>query len=296
MRNSNALSVSIVYKENKSFMKLGVALVIVCIIGLSSSVHAQMQATSFDGEIGLSIGPSHYFGDLNTRSKFNTLNMAGGIFYRKNFGEYIAGRASLNFAKMGYSDKYNTDNYFQRTRNLNFQTGIYEFTVQGDFNFFKYKPGFEGFRFTPYVTLGVGVFGYAPFTYLNGQKQYLRPLATEGQGQPDRPKKYGSIAVNMPIGVGFKYAINQKINLGLEISHRFTTTDYLDDVSTTYAGAAAFANPTALALQDRSYEQTATPIGIVNRQRGFSKQKDQYIFVQFMLSFNLTSYRCPSVY
>jgi hypothetical protein len=283
-------------------MKLCAALII-CILGLFNTGFGQMDAIHHDGEIGFSLGPSHYFGDLNTRSKFNTLNASGGIFYRRNFSNYIAARASLNFAKMGYSDKYNTENLFQKTRNLNFQTSIYEFTLQGDFNFFKYKPGQEGYSFTPYVTLGVGVFGFNPYTKLNGQKYFLRPLATEGQGQPSRPKVYSNFAMNVPLGVGVKYALSQKLNIGLEISHRFTTTDYLDDVSSTYAGPAAFinaANPAAfnpaLLLQDRSYEQTNIPIGIANRQRGFSKQKDQYIFVQFMLSLNLMSYRCPNVY
>jgi hypothetical protein len=88
------------------------------------------------------------------------------------------------------------------------------------------------------------------------------------------------------------------VNLTLEVSHRFTRTDYLDDVSTTFAGPLAF--PTnadgtpsvAMLLQDRSYE-TGSPIGAPFRQRGFSAQKDQYIFVEVGLSFSFTSYRCP---
>lgn len=89
------------------------------------------------------------------------------------------------------------------------------------------------------------------------------------------------------------------MNIGLEITHRFTTTDYLDDVSTTYVGADKFpplpnGSPSnAQLLQDRSYE-TGEPIGIEGRQRGFSKQKDQYVMAEITFSFNLTSYRCPT--
>jgi hypothetical protein len=70
-------------------------------------------------------------------------------------------------------------------------------------------------------------------------------------------------------------------------------------VSTVYAGADAFpadpnGQPSAgFLLQDRSIEK-GTPIGIEGRQRGFSKQKDQFITAQIFISFNLTSYRCPS--
>ena len=40
-----------------------------------------------------------------------------------------------------------------------------------------------------------------------------------------------------PIGFGVKYAVTDKVNISFEIAHRFTTTDYIDDVSTTYVGS-----------------------------------------------------------
>ena len=43
-------------------------------------------------------------------------------------------------------------------------------------------PVIPDFNFTPYVTLGIGAFSYDPYAYLNGEKIYLRPLGTEGQG------------------------------------------------------------------------------------------------------------------
>ena len=63
-----------------------------------------------------------------------------------------------------------------------------------------------------------------------------------------------------PLELGIKYSLNERINIGFEILHRFTTTDYLDDVSKTYVDPAAFPpNPdgspsNALLLSDRSYE------------------------------------------
>lgn len=81
-------------------------------------------------------------------------------------------------------------------------------------------------------------------------------------------------------------------------SYRFTNTDYLDDVSTTYAGAETFpalpdGTPSiAFLLQDRSYGY-GTQIGIKGRQRGNSLQKDAFITLQFGVSLNLSSYKCP---
>ena len=53
--------------------------------------------------------------------------------------------------------------------------------MQGDFNFFKFIPNDPDHSFTPYVTLGIGVFSYDPYAYYQGQKVFLRPLNTEGE-------------------------------------------------------------------------------------------------------------------
>jgi hypothetical protein len=262
---------------------------------------AQEQAIVQEGEYGISLGAAHYFGDLNPNPRFNRPNMAFGAFFRKQFGNYVALRVAANYAFLAYSDKYNTQNEFMLRRNLSFNTNIWELAVMGDFNFFKFIPGSDYFRFTPYITFGVGVFNYDPYAYYQGQKVYLRPLGTEGQGSSVYPnrKPYGSMAVCFPLGVGAKYSLNSRMSLGFEMVYRFTTTDYIDDVSTTYAPDTQpqflpNGQPTLwYALQDRSYE-TGTPIGIKDRQRGYSNQKDGYLTAEVMLSFNLTSYRCPS--
>lgn len=253
-----------------------------------------------EGEFGIGVGAAHYFGDLNTRAHLNRPKIAATAFYRKNFGNYIAGRIGVSFAKLGYSDKYNTQNQYMYLRNLSFNTNIWEIALQGDFNFFRFLPGNPAYSFTPYVTLGVGGFAYDPYAYLRGQKIYLRPLGTEGQGSslyPDR-KKYGSFALSIPFGGGFKYALTSQVNLGFEVLYRFTTTDYLDDVSKTYVDPSIFpTNPDgspsdAFLLHDRSYE-LGDPIGKVDRARGMSRQKDHFVTAMFHLTFNLQSYKCP---
>lgn len=268
-----------------------------------SYTFAQPESIVQEGEFGIGIGAGHYFGDLNTRARLNRPKLAVGIFFRKNFGNYIALRASANYAALGYSDIYNTHNDVMHTRNLSFNTNVWELALQGDFNFFRFMPGEREFNYTPYVTLGLGVFSYDPYAYLQGQKYYLRPLGTEGQGDSAYPtrKPYGSMAVSIPFGVGIKYSLNERINVGFEIVYRFTTTDYLDDVSTTYVDPSIFPplpdgspSPAAL-LSDRSYEY-GTPIGTKGKQRGISTNKDQFVTGLFYVTFNLQSYRCPTAY
>ena len=256
------------------------------------------------GEFGLTVGAAHYFGDLNTRGKINRPKPALGIFYKKQFNNYLGIRASAHYAQLGYSDIY-SDADFQKRRNLSFNTDIFEFAVQGDFNFFKFMPGDPNYTFTPFVALGVGAFSFNPYSYLDGKQVYLRPLGTEGQNidykDPATGKNrspYGSIAICFPIGAGIKYNISNNVNLSFQITHRLTLTDYLDDVSTTYVGIDKFPvlnGQTSLAgiLQDRSYE-TGTAIGVEGRQRGLSKQKDQYITAELGISFSISTYKCPS--
>ena len=282
-----------------------IVLAIVCGIGFNAQ--AQKDGNFHQGEFGVSFGLANYFGDLNTRSGLNEPKPSAGLFFRKQFGNYVGMRVSARYAQLGYSDKY-SKNLYQKTRNLDFKSDIFEFVVQGDFNFFTYDPKDLNYLFTPYVTLGIGVFSFNPYTFTDaGEKTYLSPLLTEGQNT-----QYNTMALCVPFGVGFKYSISPKTNLNFEIVHRFTTTDYLDDVSTQYAGLylpdgsrnpnfwepdpnnqTAYILSAAGQLQDRSEGQI---LGTKGRQRGWSKQKDQYIMAEIGLSFNISTYRCPTAY
>jgi hypothetical protein len=197
---------------------------------------------------------------------------------------------------VGYSDIYSKNDY-QKTRNLSFNSNIWEVALQGDFNFFKFIPTDPDYAFTPYITLGIGLFTYDPYAYTNGKKEFLRPLGTEGQliGYKGR-KPYNTLAMCIPLGVGFKYNLSEKFNFSFEVAHRFTTTDYLDDVSTTYVGVNKFLPlSTASLLQDRSIEiDKDNPLGVEGRQRGWSKQRDQYIIAEIGITYNISTYRCPT--
>lgn len=270
--------------------------IIASLFVFASTGQAQMKAYGQEGEFGITGGVAHYFGDLNNQGKINRPKLALGAYIRKQFGNYVSARLSGHFAMLGYSDIYSNNEYDLR-RNLSFNTNIFELALQGDFNFFKFIPTDEDHRFTPYATLGVGVFNFNPYAYYHGEKVYLRPLNTEGEGFYKGRKSYSSIALCFPIGMGLKYAITDKVNVTFEVAYRFTTTDYLDDVSKTYIGIDKFPSSAggkslAAIMQDRSFE-VGNPIGIEGRQRGFSKQKDSYAIAELGISFNILSYNCP---
>ncbi len=266
------------------------------------TVHAQEYAYEQQGEFGLSLGFANYFGDLNTKSSFKRVKPAIGVYFKKQYNNYLGLRVSLHYAQLGFSDIY-SNNAYQKKRNLSFNTNIFEAAIMGDFNFFKFVPNDPDYKFTPYICLGLGVFTYNPYAYINGQKEYLRPLGTEGQNVGYQGRKpYSTMSVCFPIGGGIKYNINKSTNFFIQVAHRLTMTDYIDDVSTTYAPPTAFPYVNgfpsmAYQLQDRSPETGANPPlndgKTEGLQRGWSKQKDQYLIGEVGFSFNISRYRCP---
>jgi hypothetical protein len=268
------------------------------LMGLNNANAQLLNSFVHQGELGLSLGAAHYFGDLNPNSAINRPKMAAGAFFQKQLSNYIGIRLSGDFSMLGYADKYSS-NPVQVARNLSFNDNIWELSVSGIFNFFEFRPGFDGYEFTPYLGLGVGVFSYDPYAYLNGVKYYLRPLGTEGQGSPLYPNlhPYGPVAMSVPFTVGMKYALNEHMNVFAEVTYRFTSTDYIDDVSGNYAPDAFPTLPDgspspAFLLQDRSYE-LGPSVGIKGRQRGNGPQKDAFASFKIGISFNLQTYHCP---
>jgi len=268
------------------------ALIFLCVCVIPFGVQGQSYFTS--AEIGISLGGSQYFGDLNENYGFKTISPAAGIYVRRRMNGYISLKVLANYTKVSYDDKFSTD-YYDRSRNLNFTSNIIEAAFQAEFNFFKFVTGDPYNRWTPYLTGGIGAFYYDPYTTYQGTRYFLRPLGTEGQNE-HMGQKYGNISPCFPIGVGFKVWLKAGMNLTIEFADRLTLTDHLDDVSGTYAGAAKFTESTpAYALQDRSIElnTTTTPLGRPGKQRGNTASKDQYLMGQISLSWHFTTYRCP---
>jgi hypothetical protein len=147
-----------------------------------TSAKAQlMESFQHSGEIGIGIGMGHYFGDLNPEIRFNRPKTAFGIFYRKQINNYISVRLSGEYALLGYSDRY-SNNDVQRARNLSFNSNVWEAGISGDFNFFRFQPGFDAYSFTPYIGLGIGAFSYDPLRVFGRSEIFFKIIGHRGAG------------------------------------------------------------------------------------------------------------------
>jgi hypothetical protein len=236
-------------------------------------------------EIGGFGGGSGYMGELNPNNPLKVSGIAAGAFVKYNFNGYLS--AKLNFTYGSISGADSTSNVPQiRARNLSFNTSLDEFSVIGEFNFFKYIPEVGQNKFTPFIYLGIGVVGYNPTAVYDGQTYDLRPLMTEGQSKP-----YSRTAFAVPYGAGIKYNFSGKWNLIGDIGYRQPNTGYLDDVSGNYPDRSKLSSTLSQIFADRSGEQTGVYIGSPGSQRGDSR-RDTYLFVTVGVSFTFVTSKC----
>ena len=175
-------------------------------------------------------------------------------------------------------------------RQLHFRSPVFELSGQIEFNFLPYETGNALYTWTPFVYTGLSFFHFNPQAEnKNGQWVNLQELGTEGQGStsfPDR-SKYALAQFAIPIGGGLKIAINPSFNIILEYGVRKTFTDYLDDVSTTYAEGVG-AN--IADISNETYEMSdPTGTHFAGDQRGDETKKDWYSFAGITLSFKLSN-------
>ncbi|MBL4752410.1 MAG: hypothetical protein JKY52_02250 [Flavobacteriales bacterium] len=261
-------------------------------------------------EVGPFAGVSYYLGDLNLNKHFFFSKPAGGIVHRYILNSHYAIKNSFLYGTLeAYDSKSN--NAVQVNRNLHFRSSIIDIATEIEFNFLPFdgpvgdraKAGSDQYYFSPYVFIGISLFSFNPQANYNGTWFDLQPLGTEGQGTiayQDR-KKYSLSTISVPIGAGIKYDINNKMNFAFEWGIRMTNTDYIDDVSTTYANPVAISAEKGIIaghLSDQSLDLDGKSSNI-GRQRGNSKNNDFYAFAGVMLTFKLatqyTKQRCYGV-
>jgi hypothetical protein len=146
------------------------------------------------------------------------------------------------------------------------------------------------------------VFQYQPKAKLDGKTYKLRDYGTEGQIRSDVTgfDKYATSQFSLPIGMGIKYWVFDRWIASFEAGYRLTTTDYLDDVSGVYVDKRVLAqgtggNPTTPLLADRSFEVDQA-VGTQGKQRGDATSNDGFMFLNFSLTYNFKSDRCPKQY
>jgi len=245
------------------------------------SYHVQAQTW----EVGGAIGGAGYIGDLNPDNPVKISGASAGLYVKRNFDGYFSAKLNFSYAKFGAADSTSSSQQF-RDRNLSFTDGVMELAVIGEFNFLKYIPDAGPNKFTPFIYAGIGVSTYDPRTTYNGSTGSLRQLKTEGQ-----KTQYGDNTMVIPYGVGVKYNIGGKFSLAADMGYRYAFTDYLDDVSGTYADKSKLTG-VARALSDRSGEKTGIYIGSAGTQRGDLKPRDSYFIVGLTISYTFVTKRC----
>ncbi len=155
-------------------------------------------------EIGGMAGTSFYMGDANkTKLYQNVYPSLGAIFrYNKDFRWSL--KTNLVIGKVG-GDTKKSDNVFPFAQTTSFERLFYELGGQVEFNFFNYSNDYAYLnttKFTPYVFTGIG------FTYAAGGKSFFD--------------------ANIPLGIGMKYKIKERFNLGFEFSFRRLFRDDFD--------------------------------------------------------------------
>jgi len=262
---------------------------------VGASVGAMNSLTDIGGNKGIG---KKFVKDLN----LGNTNFCGGVFVDLMYKNALGIRLEGSFGKVSAYDsvlKKVDVNDIARTRynrNLNFRSNITEISLIAEFHpLFIFINWLEREsdppRLSPYLLAGVGYYSFNPQAKLGNKWVDLQPLSTEGQGfkeYPDR-KVYKLQQMNFPLGAGIKYELTDILNLRGEFVYRVLTTDYLDDLSTTYIDPSLYANyftgtklSNALLLNDRQIVHATGPGGI----RVSPKQKDA--FFSFNLKLSLT--------
>lgn len=193
-------------------------------------------------EVGVMVGGNSYYGDANYSSLMKNMNIMGGIVGRYNINPRLAVKANLAVARISGSTA-DFDNRFPGG-DVDFSRTLYDLGAQFECHFFAYGDG-SGYKRT----------------------HRLAPYIFAGAGMTFAPEPAENVfTMNLPVGLGVKYKIAPRINLGCELSFRFTLSDDLD-----------VTKETAPLLSD--------PYGI--KSSGF-KNKDSYSFLSISVTYDLS--------
>ena len=164
-------------------------------------------------EIGAGVGTVSYEGDFNGNVLKNMQPMFSAL-WRYNFDPYKDLRLSATYGKLKGSSK-DVDTYYPdyATEEYSFNRNLLDVSLVFEYNFWPYGAGrdYRGAkRLTPYIYGGIG--------------------ATSASGGGSK----SVFTANVPIGLGVKYKLNERMNLGLDWGIHFSLSDELDGVKDPY--------------------------------------------------------------
>jgi len=242
-------------------------------------------------EVGANIGLSYYFGDLNTNYNLSRPGPSASVVLRRNFNERVSIATVLTYGQISASDE-NSFNTFERIRNLDFKSTVYDASFTMEFNFFPYVHGSQDYYYTPYLLGGFSFMKFNPTSELNGVKYDLRDLGTEGQSGGT---VYGLVSGAFVYGFGFKMDLNRDWSLNVQLTGRNLNSDYIDDVSQDYPDFVTLESRNgaeAVALSNRATDPDFAFQGL---QRGNGKNNDVVYFFNVGIMKYFGTLPCPTI-
>jgi hypothetical protein len=169
-------------------------------------------------KLGLGLMGASYVGDLNTNGQaLHRFHPGVNISLQFDSEKLIAPQLNTGFGKFVAQD-----------RDLIGSEGAEPNTfVETPFFFVDFRLRARFLRetsFNPYFSLGVGLLGYTPKD--EDGNNLLDNISTRAEGET-----YGSISAGFPFSLGFEVQLSPLVGIGLEYTYRFTTSDYLDNIS-----------------------------------------------------------------
>lgn len=173
-------------------------------------------------EIGGGVGMVSYQGDFNGKIT-SGMQPAGAIVWRRLLNPYMGFRVTGMMGKLK-GDATRVETYYpdETTRAYSFDRSFTDVSVTYEYNLWPYGTGrdYRGAkRLTPFVFGGIGA------TYVSGGEKKV-------------------FTANVPIGLGIKYKLKERLNVGLEWSMHFSLSDELDGIADPYGikSSGAFKN------------------------------------------------------
>lgn len=167
-------------------------------------------------EIGPFVGGANYIGDVGNTTYINPNGLVIGGIAKWNRSDRHSFRLSLLYGEFS-ADDAESSQVRRQQRGYSFNNHIAEASLGLEFNFYSFDLSEAEQQSTPYLYTGI--------TYFSSKHHYLsadRPARGTLQPQSDNWE------FSIPLVLGFKQTITQKIIGAVEIGARYTFTDNID--------------------------------------------------------------------
>jgi opacity protein-like surface antigen len=202
--------------------------ILVPLLVCSSVLRAQSPFES-KYSVGINAGTFIYQGDLTPSDlgSFKTPGWAVGIYGSRRLNPKLSARLELSFGQLkGDDTKYDEPDWRQE-RALKFKTPVTELA-----GLLVWDAWGTNRKFSPYLFAGIGyVFLDIERDYSNFNYDYFADQGLGEELQRDIEHELPRSQFIIPIGIGVRYKLTDKVGLHAEGAYRHISTDYLDGFS-----------------------------------------------------------------